>query len=166
MAGYKKEFITSQDVQNRCNHWVKTQLESVQSLTSVIKKELDSEQEEFIDTDSEFDSVSECGAKRRKLAVQTKAEILDLYCSWNECSYQTFDMEKFVKHVAGHIPELLVKFDEDDNEFYVCLWKDCGWENNDTDEISRHVNFHAYHTKLQCIGANIRGRIKLPVSCI
>lgn len=67
--------------------------------------------------------------------------------------------------MATHVSDLNTRINEKDINVYVCQWSGCLYESNDPDEISRHVNYHAYHTKLKCIGSNIRTRIKLPKCC-
>lgn len=164
MEEYEKKFIPSQEIRDRCNIWVKSQAELCRLPQESLKRQLEFEQEDCLDTDSEFDSVSECGTKKRRLAPQMKSEILNLVCKWTECCFQTGTLDKFVRHVASHIPQLGIKTGEDGSEVYVCLWKDCAYESDTSEDISRHVNYHSYHTKIQSIGANIRGRIKLPVN--
>lgn len=166
MTMTEKQLITSKEVQSRCSGWVESQQELIYSEDNVLKRKLDAETEEFIDTDSEFDSVSECGAKRRKVAKQMKDEILNLLCDWKDCLFDTNSMDIFVKHVATHIPQLEIKKHDDNRESYACSWNGCSYESNIPDDISKHVNYHSYHTKLKCIGSNIRGRVKLPVNII
>lgn len=161
-----KQLITSKEVQSRCSGWVESQQELLYSEDNVLKRKLDNEHEEFFDTDSEFDSVSECGAKRRRVAKQMKDEILNLLCEWKDCLFDSNSLDIFVKHVANHIPQLKINTTEDNKEVYACLWNGCSFESNVSDDIAKHVNYHSYHTKLKCIGSNIRGRVKLPVNII
>ncbi|KAG8035804.1 hypothetical protein G9C98_001460 [Cotesia typhae] len=169
---------------------------SAGSLNSNQKRERDKDSDvdfsECFDTDSEFDSVSECGGKKRKLQTHSKDEVLNLICEWKDCQYTSTVVERFVHHVANHVTDLDVKISSDSKNIetnnidgsnnknnviedgdkkeddtcekgvYVCKWKHCGYENDSTPIIIKHVNYHAYHTKLKCIGANLRGKIKLP----
>ncbi|XP_012281812.1 histone H4 transcription factor [Orussus abietinus] len=162
MADAVKKLITSQEVQERCSDWVESQKDVLYFEDNTAKRKLENERDEFIETDSEFDSVSECGAKRRRLAKQMKAEVLLLLCEWKNCDFSINSMGIFVKHVANHVPQLEVKITEDEKSVYLCQWKGCTYESGINDDIIRHVNYHAYHTKLKCIGSNIRGRVKLP----
>lgn len=160
----EKQFIGSQEVQVRCDSWVKAQNDILRSPGS-IQNNRESEQDDGSwATDSEFDSVSECGTKRRRLAVPIKDEILNLVCKWKNCHEVTTSMDRFVKHVSEHIPELEIELNENGCQVYVCSWKDCSYETSGKDDITRHVNYHSFHAKLQSIGANIKSRIKLPVS--
>lgn len=153
----------SKDAQERCTSWVENIKEDFTSIDTSSKHKLESETDEFIETDSEFDSVSESGIKRRKLGVQFKHESLNLICEWRDCDFISKSMDAFSKHVANHIKELDIKI-TDDIEVYACLWSGCTHETAIDVDIMRHVNFHAFHTKLKCIGMNARGRTKLPVS--
>ena len=47
---------------------------------------------------------------------------------------------------------------------YACLWESCGFQSSDPKVIVRHVNFHAFHTKIKCIGSNILAQSRHPVS--
>ncbi|KAK0178151.1 hypothetical protein PV328_002128 [Microctonus aethiopoides] len=162
MADTLKEEITNQEVQERCNDWVNAQSEILSS-GSNLKRENDCELDDYCDTDSEFDSVSECGGtKRRKVVTQLKAEVLNLICEWKDCIFSSTSVDRFVNHVANHVPQLDITVNDLGKNVYVCKWKNCDCQNENSAEITRHVNYHAYHTKLKCIGANIRGRIKLP----
>jgi hypothetical protein len=158
-----EQLMSSRDAQERCSHWI----ENVKKISVLndnsSKLKLESESEEFIDTDSEFDSVSECGRKRRKIGVKLKTEKLNLSCEWKECHFNSNSMDFFIKHVANHITELDIKV-TDETEVYACLWSGCVYESAIDVEIMRHVNYHAFHSKLKCIGMNTRGRTKLPVS--
>ncbi|KAJ8683240.1 hypothetical protein QAD02_019032 [Eretmocerus hayati] len=158
-----EHLMTSRNAQERVCHWVEDVKEdvSVASTEISVKRRLESESEEFVETDSEFDSVSECGAKRRRLGVPLKNEKLDLSCEWRGCQFNVRSMDAFAKHVANHVTELEIKV-TDDGEVYVCLWSGCTYESNVDVDIMRHVNFHAFHTKIKCLGANVRKRIKLP----
>lgn len=166
MSDTMKTLIADQEVQDRCNIWVKSQSELGFPSAPNLKRPADCDPEECCETDSEFDSVSECGGKRRRVAVQVKNEVLNLVCQWKNCSFKTPSIDRFVSHVASHVPDLVIKHNGNGQQVYVCQWNNCAFENGISEEIMRHVNFHAYLTKLKCIGTNIRGRIKLPVCSI
>lgn len=157
------ELIENRAGQERCGIWVKSQSELFNSPNAKREAECDLDSNNF-ETDSEFDSVSECGGKKRRLATQLKAEILHLICEWKECIYRTGSIDKFIRHVASHVPDLPIKRLDCGQHVYACAWKNCIYENGNSDEILRHVNYHSFHTKLKCIGANNRSRVKLPVS--
>ncbi|XP_046431100.1 histone H4 transcription factor [Neodiprion fabricii] len=162
MTMSEKELVSSKELQNRCHGWVESQQELLYSEDNVLKRKLDTEPEEFFDTDSEFDSVSECGTKRRRVLKQVKDEVLNLLCEWKDCLFDTNSLDIFVKHVSNHIPQLKIVTTEEGREVYACLWNGCSFESDISDDIAKHVNYHSYHTKLKCIGSNIRGRVKLP----
>ncbi|XP_076750156.1 histone H4 transcription factor [Xylocopa sonorina] len=161
MAEFAEKLITSKDVQERCNDWVKSQKNFTYADKSQSKRKAEDDNDSY-DTDSEFDSVSECGTKRRRIGLPLKREVYHLTCEWAGCKYETNRVERFVNHVAAHVSDLSTRTNEENVSVYVCQWNGCVYESNDPDEISRHVNYHAYHTKLKCIGSNIRSRIKLP----
>lgn len=155
--------MTKQAVQEKCGIWVKSQGQFCGVPSTPVKNELDNyDSDEFIDTDSEFDSVSECGTKKRRIIRQRKYEKLNLICEWKDCIFNTESIEKFVDHVSRHMPELPIKKAKDGSEYYVCPWKNCNYENSTDTEIMRHVNYHSYHTKLKCYGAIARSKTKLP----
>lgn len=162
MSEFGKKLVTGKDVQQCCNDWVETQKNlSYTDETNAKRKQADDD--DSYNTDSEFDSVSECGAKRRRVGVPLKREVFHLSCEWPGCEYETNHVERYVSHVAEHVSDLSTRTNEKDVDVYVCQWSGCFYESNEPDEISRHVNYHAFHTKLKCIGSNIRARIKLPV---
>ncbi|XP_076166637.1 histone H4 transcription factor [Ptiloglossa arizonensis] len=161
MAEFAKKLITSKDMQQRCNDWVESQ-KNFTYMDEIHYKRKQTDDDDSYNTDSEFDSVSECGAKRRRVGLPLKREVFHLSCEWIGCEYEANHVERFVQHVAQHVSELNIQTNEQGINVYVCQWSGCFYENNDPDEISRHVNYHAYHTKLKCIGSNIRARIKLP----
>ncbi|XP_058791060.1 histone H4 transcription factor-like [Phymastichus coffea] len=155
-------FVTSsKDAQERCSHWVKNVKEAYNFNELNIKRKTETESEECIETDSEFDSVSECGTKRRKVGVKLKAEKLDLICEWKACNFTCKFVDLFIKHVANHITELAVE-EISGSESYVCLWSGCDYNSGVSIDIMRHVNYHAFHSKLKSIGVNVRNRMKLP----
>ncbi|XP_014300455.1 histone H4 transcription factor [Microplitis demolitor] len=196
MASSITEYVKNQEIQERCNQWVTQSILSSSTLSNSNKRDRDKESDfdvsECFDTDSEFDSVSECGGKKRRLKVHLKKEVLNLICEWKDCQYTSTDVERYVHHVANHVSDLDVKIlsninnnynsdksdadesnknnedneddqdDIDDKGVYVCKWKHCQYENDSIPDIIKHVNYHSYHTKLKCIGSNIRARIKLP----
>ena len=161
MSEFGKKLVTSKDVQQCCNDWIETQKNlSYTDQTNGKRKQADDD--DSYNTDSEFDSVSECGAKRRRVGVPLKREVFHLACEWPGCEYETNHVERYVSHVAEHVSDLSTRTNEKGVDVYVCQWSGCFYESNEPDEISRHVNYHAFHTKLKCIGSNIRARIKLP----
>lgn len=161
MTEFGKKLISSKDVQKRCNDWVESQKDfTYTDETQCKRKQIDDD--DNYNTDSEFDSVSECGTKRR-VGFPLKREVFHLSCEWTGCKHETNHVERFVNHVASHVSDLNTRTNEKEVSVYICQWTDCLYESDEPDEISRHVNLHAYHTKLKCIGSNIRSRIKLPV---
>lgn len=163
MAEFAKNLISSKDVQKQCNDWIESQKNFTYTDEIQFKRKQIDDNDSY-NTDSEFDSVSENGAKRRRVGLPVKREVYHLFCEWIDCKYETNHVEKFINHVATHVSDLNTRINEKDINVYICQWSGCLYESNDPDEISRHVNYHAYHTKLKCIGSNIRTRIKLPVS--
>lgn len=151
----------SKGAQERCSHWVKNINHSLNE--NNVKRKLEIEPEDIIETDSEFDSVSECGgSKRRKIGVQLKAEKLELFCEWKDCNFTCKSVDQFVRHVANHVTELAIE-EESGSEVYACLWAGCIYKSGIDKDIVRHVNYHAFHSKLKSIGVNVRSRTKLPV---
>lgn len=164
MADLEAKLTASKVVLDRCSKWVESQKDCSHSEEETLKRKLgEFEYDDWCNTDSEFDSVSECGGKKRKVGTQLKDEVLNLVCEWKKCTFCSSHMDQFLRHVSSHIPSTQISM-KDDNEVYVCQWKDCPYDSDVCDEIIQHINYHAYHTKLKCIGSNVRGRIKLPVS--
>lgn len=153
----------NKDLQERCNEWIETsQSGPVYNENFRTDQLLGENDQEYIDTDTEFDSVSECGSKRRKKGFKLKDEVFQLECEWRDCDFQTQFMGAFVKHVANHMTELEIR-EKESGPVYVCLWTGCMYENGKTTDIMRHVNYHSFHTKIKCIGTNVRKRVQLPV---
>ncbi|XP_018309707.1 histone H4 transcription factor [Mycetomoellerius zeteki] len=162
MEDLEAKLTANEVVLDRCGNWVESQKNCFYIKEETLKQKPDElECDDWYNTDSEFDSVSECGGKKRKVGTQLKDEVLDLVCEWKECTFRSNYLDKFLRHVSSHIPNIQISI-KDDNEVYVCQWKDCPYNTNVGDEVVRHVNYHAYHTKLKCIGSNVRARIKLP----
>ncbi|XP_011307228.1 histone H4 transcription factor [Fopius arisanus] len=162
MSDTMEGLMADQEGQEKCKIWVKSQTQLLEPSAPSLKREAACDLEEYFETDSEFDSVSECGAKKRRFGIQVKKEVLNLVCEWKNCSFKSCSIDRFLSHVATHVPDLEIKLNDSGDQVYACQWHDCGFENGISEEITRHVNFHAYHTKLKCIGSNIRERIKLP----
>lgn len=162
MADLEAKLTASKAVLDRCSNWMEAQKDRTYEQETLKRKLKEFEFDDWYNTDSEFDSVSECGGKKRKVGTQLKDERLDLACEWKECTYRSGHLEQFLRHVSSHISNVEISVRENDNEVYVCLWKDCPYESDACDMIIRHINYHAYHTKLKCIGSNVRGRTKLP----
>lgn len=160
MAEFPERAITTHDLQERCTAWVESQRDVVYSESTWCTKP--SSDDESYCTNSEFDSVSECGARKPRPGKPLKDEVYRLPCEWQGCGYVSSQLERFVRHVAGHMPDVGIRMTEEGTEVYVCRWSDCAYETNMADQIKRHVNYHSYHTKLKCIGSNVRGRVKLP----
>lgn len=164
MSDPEAKLTASKVVLDRCSNWVESQKDCTYSEEETRKRKLEEfEYDDWCNTDSEFDSVSECGGKKRKVGTQLKDEVLNLVCEWRECAFRSNHMDQFLRHVSSHIPNIQISV-KDDSEVYVCQWKDCPYDTDVCDKIVQHVNYHAYHTKLKCIGSNVRGKIKLPVS--
>lgn len=164
MADLEAKLTATKVVLDRCSNWVESQKDHSYSEKETSKRKLETiEYDDWYNTDSEFDSVSECGGKKRKVGTQLKDEALNLVCEWKACKFSSSHMDQFLRHVSSHIPTVEIGM-KDDNEVYMCQWKDCPYDTDVSDKIVRHINYHAYHTKLKCIGSNVRGRIKIPVS--
>ncbi|XP_018394184.1 PREDICTED: histone H4 transcription factor [Cyphomyrmex costatus] len=156
----QNSLIANEVILDRCSNWVESQKNCIY-IKEDFQKPDELEYDDWCITDSEFDSVSECGGKKRKVRTQLNNEVLDLVCEWKECTFRSNHLDQFLRHVSSHIPNIQISI-KDDNEVYVCQWKDCPYNIDVGDEIIRHVNYHAYHTKLKCIGSNVRAKIKLP----
>lgn len=130
MAESGQKLITSKDVQQWCNDWVESQKNfTYTDETSCKRKQTDDD--ESYNTDSEFDSVSECGAKRRRVGLPLKREVFHLSCEWPGCEYEINHVEKFVNHVAEHVSDLGIRTNEKGIDVYVCQWSGCFYESND-----------------------------------
>ena len=164
MCEIMKKLIKSKEVQERCSEWVESQ-KDVSMLEDPLLIPNLNESDEF-DSDTDFDSVSQCGTKRRRTAKAMKDEKLDMLCEWKDCTFRNTSTKRFLDHVGKHIPELEIKIIGDESGIYLCGWKSCPYETALSHEITWHVYYHAYHAKIKCIGTNIKQRTKLPVSQI
>lgn len=49
-------------------------------------------------------------------------------------------------------------------EWFTCLWKNCTFQSSCEVKSTTHVNFHAYHTRLKCVGQSVLNLYEIPVS--
>lgn len=49
------------------------------------------------------------------------------------------------------------------SEWFSCLWNNCTFQSNCEVKSTTHVNFHAYHTRLKCVGLAVMDQTKVPV---
>jgi hypothetical protein len=84
-------------------------------------EECDSPDENDDDDDA---MMSSTGAnKRKRRMVKLKDEQLDLRCEWQDCDYDTCNLDHFVRHVSLHIPYLGVKVNEEhEGAVYCCIF--------------------------------------------
>ena len=98
--------------------------------------------------------------KQKKRAKDKKPEELELNCEWSFCQESHVSMDSFMKHVEGHVQELMMTSrdlseKQEEEERHVCSWRECDFECENELEIARHVNFHAFHTKIKYIGERV-----------
>lgn len=105
----------------------------------------------------------------------SEKRLLALKCNWQKCE-ETFALpvgsyQDFAEHVFGHLNDYLssvglsqsdlVQSTDSEHQAVMsllkpltCGWMECHWEvRGNPDEFCRHVLFHAYHSKLKCLGA-------------
>lgn len=87
-------------------------------------------------------------------------EDLILICDWEVCRQLFQNMELFLAHVADHAGQVGVEY-KGEKASITCLWEDCGFETSNQKEMIRHIYYHAYHTKIKCLGANLIERLAL-----
>ncbi|XP_057373013.1 histone H4 transcription factor-like [Daphnia carinata] len=87
-------------------------------------------------------------------------EQLILICDWGSCRQLFQNMELFLSHVADHAGQVVVVTTGEETSL-TCIWEDCGFETSDQKEIIRHIYYHAYHTKIKCLGANLIEKLAL-----
>lgn len=51
------------------------------------------------------------------------------------------------------------------SEWFTCLWNNCTFQSSCEVKSTTHVNFHAYHTRLKCVGLAVLSLCEIPV-CI
>lgn len=71
-----------------------------------------------------------------------------LSCEWQGCNEMSPTLTLFMAHIEDHLRQQPA----DD---LICGWIDCGHLAGTTQEYILHVNFHAFHTKIKCLGANL-----------
>ena len=85
-------------------------------------------------------------------------EELDLICDWEVCKQLFQNMDSFSEHMAlQHAGQV----DVDDKGSVTCMWEDCEFVTSDQNEMTRHIYYHAYHTKIKCLGANLIEKLGL-----
>eukprot|EP00795_Rhopilema_esculentum_P015510 gene15510-6773_t len=93
--------------------------------------------------------------------------VLALKCKWNGCGttlalpadgYQAF-AEHVLRHLKSYLDEIMPCRNDEETTLALplkCLWFECQSEiRRSVGEFTRHVMFHAYHSKLKCLGAFI-----------
>ncbi|KAK3915940.1 Histone H4 transcription factor [Frankliniella fusca] len=115
------------------------------------------------DAETDVSLTSEDVSVRKPKSLFIKDKKFELVCGWQNCTFESSDVDLFVEHVADHVPHLRVKRSEEDNEeVYLCQWESCDFETPNDDEVIRHVNFHSYHTKAKFIGSLVCQKEQLP----
>lgn len=100
-------------------------------------------------------------AKRPRLdPAMLQDEELILICDWGVCRQLFQNMELFLSHVAEHAGQVGVVYKGEEASI-TCMWEDCGFETFDQKEMIRHIYYHAYHTKIKCLGANLIEKLAL-----
>lgn len=160
MGDMVKKMIKTKELHARCSNWVESQMIMVPTEEDPLAI-LNLDESEDTVSNSEFDSVSQCGAKKRRLGTKLKDEQLNLRCEWKNCTLETSKEKVFLDHMSSHIPELELKIFENNTATYVCGWKNCPYETSLTTEITWHIYYHSYHQKLKSIGYNFKQRNKL-----
>ena len=103
---------------------------------------------------------------------KNEQRVLALKCKWEQCTVTlpiaVEKYQEFAEHVMTHVDDVLattlqeedgsrIQNDEAFAPFvipYKCGWFGCSWEiRGNQKEFTRHVLFHAYHSKLKCLGA-------------
>eukprot|EP00794_Sanderia_malayensis_P014400 gene14400-15899_t len=112
---------------------------------------------------------------KRRFGHNSLEKVLALTCRWQGCvsefELHLDDYQTFAEHVMQHINQFIQDFHDsnenhqdvndcdtilsNNNNNYKCAWNNCYWEAavGNVDEFTRHVMFHAYHSRLKCLGA-------------
>ena len=102
---------------------------------------------------------------KKKFACNNTEKVLALSCRWQGCdaafALHLEEYKTFAGHVMEHRNDVLnmISCYEQENDSpslipYKCLWNGCSWEiSSNKEQYTRHVMFHAYHSKLKCLGA-------------
>ncbi|VVC30930.1 Zinc finger C2H2-type [Cinara cedri] len=107
--------------------------------------------------------------KERKKQCSRK-KILDLdqinmkfKCGWTECDFESSSIKVYLKHVSHHVNNLWTEeWQSNKDRWFSCLWNNCTFQSNCEVKSTTHVNFHAYHTRLKCIGLAVLFHWEIP----
>ncbi|GAB1598657.1 histone H4 transcription factor-like isoform X1 [Argonauta hians] len=102
--------------------------------------------------------------KKTSNIVPVNPRILHLPCEWQECQFVTDEMEKFIKHLSEHLTELLSSVTPPEQVLgcFNCKWRNCDVAViGHISDYTRHVFFHAFHTKIKCIGSMLVKNLEL-----
>lgn len=107
-------------------------------------------------------------------------------CDWSECDYNSSHLKEYFNHISNHVNILWTEEWQSNREsitiilllkkkyfinkflfleWFTCLWKNCTFQSHCEVKSTTHVNFHAYHTRLKCIGVALLNLCEIPV-CI
>ncbi|XP_050520197.1 histone H4 transcription factor-like isoform X2 [Daktulosphaira vitifoliae] len=99
----------------------------------------------------------------RKKKLNLDQVELHFYCSWEECGYSSSSLKDYFYHVSEHIDFLWTEEWQGNKEkWFICLWNKCSFQSNCEVKSTTHVNYHAYHTRLKCVGAAILNLLEIP----
>ncbi|CAI9722690.1 histone H4 transcription factor-like [Octopus vulgaris] len=102
--------------------------------------------------------------KKTSSIVPVNPRFLDLPCEWQECQFVTNEMEKFIKHLSEHLTTLLSSVTPPEQVLgcFNCKWRNCDVAViGHISDYTRHVFFHAFHTKIKCIGSMLVKNLEL-----
>lgn len=120
---------------------------------------------------------------RRKKLDLDKVQ-MNFRCGWEECDYESTQIKDYLSHVSEHVNNLWTEEWQSNEksmyitvfctiflskcfckflEWFTCLWKNCTFQSKCEVKSTTHVNFHAYHSRLKCVGQAVLDLCEIPV---
>ncbi|XP_025425681.1 histone H4 transcription factor-like isoform X2 [Sipha flava] len=123
----------------------------------------------FDDTAS-YESSLDLNNLKKRMKQPSRIKKLDLdkvemnfSCAWEECDYESSHINDYFYHVSGHVDYLWTEeWQSNKDKWFTCLWNSCTFQSHCEVKSTTHVNFHAYHTRLKCIGLAVLTLCEIP----
>lgn len=122
------------------------------------------------DTESYKSSLDLNNLKKSKMQQPRKKKLdldrvkMNYTCRWGECNYyESSCIKDYLQHVAEHVDYLWTEeWQSNKEKWFICLWNNCKFQSNCEVKSTTHVNFHAYHTRLKCVGLAVLNLCEIP----
>jgi len=159
-----------EDKQYWCQQWVYAHREG-----NVIEEKKYVAKKKCIVTNSDVDlssyesslDLNDLNNKKKKLPRKEKLNLdkvkMNFNCGWEECDFESSCIKDYFEHVSDHVNYLWTEeWQSNSQKWFSCFWNNCTFQSNCEIKSTTHVNFHAYHTRLKCIGLAVLQLSEIP----